>query len=204
MAARAGVRWRTPLSAMANPKPLRKATARPALPKAPTPAPALDDLRIGQEARAAQDDHLAVKVWLRMLSTSNQVEQAIRARLRERFGTTLARFDYLAQLERHAGGLRMSALSRYLMVTSGNVTGLTDQLVEEGLVERKPDPDDGRSWLVRLTPKGRREFGVMAAEHEAWLKAMFSGYDHTQMQQLYELLGRLRLHLATGSEQSAT
>ncbi len=170
---------------------------------APVAPPRLADAHIGQEARAGQDDHLAVKVWLRMLSTSNQVEQAIRAKLRERFGTTLARFDYLAQLERHAGGLRMSALSRYLMVTGGNVTGLTDQLVEEGLVERKSDPDDGRSWLVRLTPKGRREFGVMAAEHEAWLKAMFSGYDHAQMQQLYELLGRLRLHLAAGSEQAA-
>jgi hypothetical protein len=90
--------------------------------------------------RARSRDHSAVKLWLRLLACSTQIEQEIRSRLRERFGTTLPRFDYLAQLERHPEGLRMNALSRYLMVTGGNVTGLTDQLVAEGWVERLADP----------------------------------------------------------------
>ena len=160
------------------------------------PAQALDEQQIGLEARVASGDHLAVRTWLRLLACSTQVEQEIRSRLRRRFGTTLARFDYLAQLERHPDGLRMSALSRYLMVTGGNVTGLTNQLEAEGQVERVADPEDGRSWRVRLTPQGRRDFHAMATEHEAWLTDLFDGFDPRLQQQLYDLLGRMRVHLA--------
>ena len=91
---------------------------------------------IGVEARAGDDDHLALKVWLRLLACSTQIETEIRKRLRSRFGITLPRFDYLAQLYRHPDGLRMNELSRYLMVTGGNVTGLTDELEKDGLVQR--------------------------------------------------------------------
>jgi DNA-binding MarR family transcriptional regulator len=170
------------------------APAEPGLPAAPA---ALADHQIGLEARAQQGDHLAVRTWLRLLSLSTQIEQDIRTRLRERFGITLARFDFLAQLERHPEGLRMSALSRYLMVTGGNVTGLATQLEGEGQVERLPDPEDGRSWRVRLTPAGRAAFAAMAGEHEQWLEQMFDGLPHDQLQALYELLGQTRTHLAS-------
>lgn len=158
--------------------------------------PVLDDQRIGLEARATPDDHLEVRLWLRLLASSTQIEQEIRSRLRERFGTSLARFDYLAQLERHPDGLRMSALSRYLMVTGGNVTGLTGQLVTEGWVERFPDPDDGRARRVRLTGGGRARFRAMAAEHESWLAEMLADFGCDREQLLLDLLGQLRAHLA--------
>jgi DNA-binding MarR family transcriptional regulator len=166
-------------------------------------APLLDALNIGREARAQASDHSAVKLWLRLLSCSTQIEQLIRSRLRQRFGTTLPRFDYLAQLERHPEGLRMNALSRYLMVSGGNVTGLTDQLVAEGHVERLPDPGDRRSLIVRLTPTGRTHFLGMAAEHEAWLVALFDGFDNPRRQALFDLLGDLRVHLVSRADQPA-
>ncbi len=159
-------------------------------------APVLDDERIGHEARAVAGDHIDLKIWLRLLACSTQIEQQISQRLRARFGITLARFDYLAQLQRHPDGLRMNALSRYLMVTGGNITGLTDQLAKEGLVERVDDPDDRRSWRVALTPKGRSDFAAMAAEHETWLTAMFEGLGAGDKDQLFAQLGRLRVHLA--------
>jgi DNA-binding MarR family transcriptional regulator len=159
----------------------------------------LSDDDIGREARAKSSDHSAVKLWLRLLSCSTQIEQEIRTRLRQRFATTLPRFDYLAQLERHPEGLRMNALSRYLMVSGGNVTGLTDQLVAEGWVDRLPDPMDRRSWIVSLTDAGRTHFLAMAAEHEAWLVALLAGFDPDDQHALYESLGRLRVHLATKS-----
>jgi DNA-binding MarR family transcriptional regulator len=160
----------------------------------------LDAHSIGREARTQAGDHSAVKLWLRLLSCSTQIEQLIRTRLRQRFGTTLPRFDYLAQLERHPEGLRMNALSRYLMVTGGNVTGLTDQLVAEGHVERVADPEDRRSLIVRLTPAGRARFLEMAAEHEAWLVSLFDGFDNPRRQTLFDLLGDLRLHIAGQAE----
>ncbi|MFO1327085.1 MAG: MarR family transcriptional regulator [Rubrivivax sp.] len=155
----------------------------------------LDDRRIGLEARVAADDHLSLKLWLRLLACSTQIEIEIRQRLRERFGVSLPRFDYLAQLHRHPGGLRMSALSRYLMVSGGNVTGLTDELEKEGLVERAEDPDDRRSWRVRLTDAGRSAFEAMAHEHEGWVVELFDGVDAPHKQALYEALGGLRVAL---------
>ena len=103
----------------------------------------VDEEQLGQEARVKSSDHSAVRLWLRLLSCSTQIEQEIRARLRERFGITLPRFDYLAQLERHPEGLRLNALSRNLMVTGGNVTLLTEQLVGDGLsLYTSPSPRD--------------------------------------------------------------
>jgi DNA-binding MarR family transcriptional regulator len=160
----------------------------------------LGDDAIGREARAAADDHAAVKLWLRLLSCSTQIERVIRSRLRDRFDTTLPRFDYLAQLERHPDGLRMNALSRYLMVTGGNVTGLTDQLVAEGLVQRSDDPQDRRALIVRLTPAGQRQFLRMAQAHETWLVEMFDGFDPALKEALYDALGQLRVHLARQEE----
>jgi DNA-binding MarR family transcriptional regulator len=170
--------------------------------------PELGDLlgahRIGAEARAASDDHLSLRVWLRLLACSTQIETEIRSRLRKRFGMSLARFDYLAQLHRHREGLRMNALSRYLMVTGGNVTGLTDELEKDGFVTRDDDPDDRRSFIVRLTPQGRHAFEAIAAEHEAWLVELFEGIDATAQQTLHEQLGRLRVQLAKNQQDGQT
>ncbi len=162
---------------------------------------ALGDEHIGLEARAQVDDHLDTKIWLRLLACSTQIERQIRQLLRTRFATTLPRFDYLAQLERHPEGLRMNVLSRFLMVTGGNVTGLTDQLVKEGLVQRGDDPEDRRSWRVALTQTGRTEFARMAAEHERWLAALFEGLPPSTKDALYEHLGRLRVHLVRRAEE---
>jgi len=151
--------------------------------------------QLGHEARAAGDDHAALKLWLRLLATTTQVETEIRRRLRERFGISLPRFDYLAQLHRAPEGLKMKELSRQLMVTGGNVTGLTDELEREGLVERIDSPTDRRSWIVRLTPAGRSGFEAMAAEHEQWVLDLFAGLDARAVQQLHGHLGVLRVHL---------
>ena len=150
---------------------------------------------LGHEGRAASDDHAALKLWLRMLSSTTQIETGIRTRLRERFGITLARFDYMAQLFRHKEGLKMRTLSRYLMVTGGNVTGLTDELEIDGMVVREASPDDRRAWIVRLTAKGQRAFEAMAQEHEEWILEMFAGLEPKAVQQLYTHLGALRVQL---------
>ena len=150
---------------------------------------------LGHEARADTSDHAALRLWLRMLSCTIQIETEIRRRLRGRFGVSLARFDYLAQLYRSDDGLKMRELARRLMVTGGNVTGLTDDLERAGLVARESGPNDRRSWIVRLTPEGRRAFKAMASEHEQWVVELLGALDDKAMQQMHALLGRLRVHL---------
>jgi DNA-binding MarR family transcriptional regulator len=120
-------------------------------------------------ARLTGEHHQALKLWLRMLACTTRVEATIRGRLRATFGITLPRFDLMAQLERHPDGLRMGELSKRMMVTGGNVTGIADQLERERLVVRVPDPQDGRAFMVRLTPLGRTAFADMAAVHEGWV-----------------------------------
>ena len=149
---------------------------------------------LGYEARSASSDHAALKLWLRMLACTTQIEDEIRRRLRTRFDISLARFDYMAQLYRRPDGLRMKDLTRFLMVTGANVTGLTDELEGDGLVERSSSPTDRRSWIVNLTPKGRKNFESMAAEHEGWILELFSCLDARTVSQLYTQLGALRVH----------
>lgn len=156
----------------------------------------LDDDRIGLEARASADDHAALKLWLRLLACSTQIETEIRKRLRARFGITLSRFDYLAQLHRHPEGLRMNALSRYLMVTGGNITGLTDELEKEGLVQREASPQDRRAFVLKLTPEGRGRFEQIAAEHEGWIVELLGGLKAADRKTLHALLGTLRVTIA--------
>ncbi|WP_144289834.1 MarR family winged helix-turn-helix transcriptional regulator, partial [Ideonella sp. A 288] len=159
-------------------------------------ASALAEAHIGIEARAGADDHMALRLWLRLLACSTQIETEIRKRLRARFGITLSRFDYLAQLHRHPEGLRMNALSRYLMVTGGNVTGLTDELEKEGLVQREPSPTDRRAFVLTLTPAGRDSFERMAQEHESWVIELLGGLNAQDRKTLHTLLGTLRLTMA--------
>src|SRR3546814_3494542 len=74
------------------------------------------------------------------------------------------RFDLLAQLDRSPDGLSMGELSARMMVSNGNITGLTDRLVEEGLVKRTPSARDRRSSHVSLTPAGKKAFDAMRSE----------------------------------------
>ncbi|MGV3494379.1 MAG: MarR family winged helix-turn-helix transcriptional regulator [Ramlibacter sp.] len=144
------------------------------------------------EARAHSEHPEALRLWLRMLTCTQLVEKQVRSRLRERFDTTLPRFDLMAQLERAPEGLKMNELSRRMMVTGGNVTGITDQLVAERLVERIDVEGDRRAYRVRLTPKGRKLFNEMAREHEDWIVQAFAALTEKDMAALHKLLGKVK------------
>ena len=144
------------------------------------------------ETRLHTDHAQELRLWLRMLTCTQLIERNIRAALREKFDTTLPRFDLMAQLERAPEGLKMNELSRRLMVTGGNITGITDQLVNEGLVERMNVEGDRRAYLVRLTSAGRASFEAMAHEHETWITQAFNGLGEKDMAHLHKLLGRVK------------
>src|SRR5277367_337719 len=143
---------------------------------------------VDAETRVHDDHHLSVRLWLRMLSCTNQIESRIRQNLQARFDTTLPRFDLMAQLERAPEGLKMSELSQRMMVTGGNVTGITDGLEKEGLVIREVDAADRRVFRVKLSAEGQRQFRRMAAEHEQWVIGLFEGMTVKSKNQLVELL----------------
>ena len=149
-------------------------------------------MQLDLESRLTNDHHQSLKLWLRMLSCTTKIETEIRSRLRTEFGITLPRFDLMAQLERHPEGLRMGELSKRMMVTGGNVTGITDQLEQENLVVRVPDPKDGRAFSVKLTPAGRKAFAEMAEVHERWVAELLQDISQEDKGQLIELLSRMK------------
>jgi DNA-binding MarR family transcriptional regulator len=143
------------------------------------------------ETRVTADHHESLRVWLRMLACTNLIGNHVRQKLQAQFGTTLPRFDLMAQLERAPEGLKMGELTQRLMVTGGNVTGITDMLEEEGLVLRETDPDDQRAFRVKLTKEGETQFQRMAAAHERWVVGLFEDLTAKQKTHLAELLAAL-------------
>lgn len=182
---------------MTSPLPSRKQAAAKATRKGvEKPAENVVDMEMSTGA----DSHMGLRLWLRLLTTTNLVQTELRRRLRTEFDTTLPRFDLMAQLERHPEGLRMTELSRRLMVTGGNVTGITDQLEKEGLIVRETAPEDRRSTAVRLTPEGRAAFDRMAAVHEQWVVEMFGGLSLDEKAKMHDRLGKLKQHLRNSLE----
>ena len=158
--------------------------------------------RPDHETRVTEDHHQSLRLWLRMLACTNLIEAQVRSRLRIDFQTTLPRFDLMAQLERNPDGLKMGELSKRMMVTGGNVTGITDQLVAEGLVVREDNPKDRRAYIVKLTKEGRRLFRQMAEAHERWILELYTGLGEDEKQQLYTLLAQLKEGVADLSPES--
>ncbi len=114
-----------------------------------------------------------LRLWLRLLTCTTLIEGEVRSRLRERFDVTLPRFDLMAQLDKVPEGMTLSDVSKRMMVSNGNVTGLVERLVESGHLDRRTSDADRRVQVIRLTKAGRAEFRKMAAEHELWIADVF-------------------------------
>jgi DNA-binding MarR family transcriptional regulator len=145
---------------------------------------------------------LKLRLWVRLLRAVRVVEVDLRRRLRAEFGETLPRFDVMAALARQKTGMSMTEVSRFLMVSNGNVTGIIDRLVTEGLVVRIADAQDRRATLVRLTPKGLRHFARMAEAHEGWVNEILAGFSREQSQALIGSLDALTAATRSGVKAS--
>ena len=133
----------------------------------------------------------SLRLWLRLLTCATTIEQTISQRLRDEFGSTLPRFDMLSALDRAGdAGLTMGEVSRMLMVSNGNVTGIIDRLVEDGLVLRSMRDGDRRTSVVRLTEKGRLRFAELAEVHKQWVDEMLGGLGSEEAHAVTGLLGR--------------
>ena len=132
---------------------------------------------LDSETKAVElpEDHgNEIRLWLRLLTCTTLIEGEVRGRLRERFDVTLPRFDLMAQLDKVPDGMTLSDVSKRMMVSNGNVTGLVERLVESGHLDRWTSESDRRVQMIRLTKAGRAEFRKMAAEHELWIADIFS------------------------------
>jgi DNA-binding MarR family transcriptional regulator len=133
-----------------------------------------------------------LRLWLRLLTCTTLIEGEVRSRLRERFDVTLPRFDLMAQLDKVPDGMTLSDVSKRMMVSNGNVTGLVERLVESGHLDRRPSDADRRGQVLRLTKAGRAEFRKMAAEHELWIADVFGDLTPKDVRELMRLLAKTK------------
>ncbi|RMD90827.1 MAG: MarR family transcriptional regulator [Alphaproteobacteria bacterium] len=161
----------------------------------------MPDLR--EKLGGAPHSKQSLRLWLRLLSCATVIEKRLRTRLAREFHTTLPRFDVLAALERHPDGLTMGELSHALMVSNGNVTGVANRLLADGLIEREVDARDRRTFRVRLSRKGREEFATMAKVHEGWVDDMFADLTNEEIETLMEQLIRVRRSVAQSEKRAA-
>jgi DNA-binding MarR family transcriptional regulator len=120
------------------------------------------------------------------------IENEVRRRLRDHFNITLPRFDLLAQLDRSRNGMTLGELSQRMMVSNGNITGLVDRLVEQGLIHRRPSPKDRRVQIVSLTAEGQRFFRSMARVNAEWMGEILDGLSPGDVEALMPLLAKTK------------
>src|ERR1700716_2712414 len=150
---------------------------------------------LDSETKAGEtpEDHgNELRLWLRLLTCTTLIEGEVRSRLRERFDVTLPRFDLMAQLDRVPEGMTLSDVSRRMMVSNGNVTGLVERLVVSGHLDRRTSDQDRRVQVIRLTRAGRAEFRKMAAEHQNWIAGIFSDLTEKDVRELMRLLAKTK------------
>jgi DNA-binding MarR family transcriptional regulator len=140
--------------------------------------------------RRSADRHLAVGTWLRLLHGYALIERELRRAVAAH--CTFPQFDVLNQLERERDGLTFVELSRRLLVTAGNLTGIVDRLHAEGLVRRAVHPADRRAFRLTLTAKGRRLVRRAQGRHHRTLTALLAGVPDRDLRTLRRLLDRLR------------
>ncbi|WFP63106.1 MarR family transcriptional regulator [Mesorhizobium sp. WSM4904] len=133
-----------------------------------------------------------LRLWIRLLRASRTIEAELRERLKKEFDTTLPRFDVMAALYRSPEGMLMSDLSRFLLVSNGNVTGIVDRLVSEGLVTRARRNGDRRTSMVRLTEEGSKSFAAIAAAHESWVGELLGTVSEDEARSLTGMLKSFR------------
>jgi DNA-binding MarR family transcriptional regulator len=146
-------------------------------------------------------DKDGLRLWLRIVACTQMVEQEIRVMLREQFAMTLPRFELLAALDRVPDGLNMGELSRWLMVTKGNITGIAERLSEDGFIKRQPTPTDRRSFVVTLTPRGRKLFKEMETEYERLLDQVFAEVSIDDFDSFTGVLAKVKEVIDTMREQ---
>ena len=143
-------------------------------------------------AERPHDHKDELRLWLRLFTCKEMIESEVRRRLRDGFDVTLPRFDLMAQLYRAPKAMTLGELSQRMMVSNGNVTGLVDRLVQQGLVNRRPSSKDRRAQLVSLTAQGRRFFAAIARSNGDWIGEMFAGLSGDDIEMLMRLLGKTK------------
>ena len=170
--------------------PTRKPHRSAALRKLDAGRPSVASYAAASELSPAT--RMALRMHLRLATCRNLMMREARRSI-ERWGLTLPQFDVLAELSRASEtGFTFVELSRLLLVTSGNLTGIVDRLAHDGLVRREVDERDRRLVRIVLMPKGQNLIARIMPAHAHDIQAVLSVLPHSRLAEITTVLGELR------------
>jgi DNA-binding MarR family transcriptional regulator len=98
---------------------------------------------------------------------------------------SMREYDVLYTLSKCPVPIRISELNRHVLLSQPALSRLVDRLAERGLIERRPDPADGRGVRLALTEAGRAVQRQIGRQHARGVAgAMTAGLDPGELRQL--------------------
>jgi DNA-binding MarR family transcriptional regulator len=152
-------------------------------------------------------DASACYTYLQLLRTGDEL-LALDEQVLSSYGTRHGRFNLLMMLLKYSDGEATPAgLADKTGVTRATISGLLDGLEKDGLIERRPDPEDRRLIRVHLTAAGQEFLDKIVPGYCRWLSSIVEPLDEKERQQLVILLEKIRTRLGelavTGETRSA-
>ncbi len=135
----------------------------------------------------------ALSMWVKLVRAHDTFNHLTAANIRS-FKLTQAQFGVIECLG-HLGPMLIGELTRKHLVSGGNMTVVVDNLEKEKLVERNVSKEDKRSIFVALTPRGKRLFDKIFAQHAEYIAQLASVLTEAEQVELGSLLKKLGLAL---------
>lgn len=150
--------------------------------------------RSGSKGPSAQG-----RAWRALMETHAGLVQLLDEEMQRRVGLALQRYDLLLHVAEGDGGRRMTELAKAVLLTKSGFTSLVDRMERDGLIERRPDPEDRRATRIALTAEGEERFREASALHREVVHRIFASVvtDEEAMAILHAL-SRVREGLQAG------
>ena len=151
-----------------------------------------------QRIRAFGESHRrfdwnAMKLLLNLNLTYNLLDSSLSQKTREHH-LSRAALNVLSILDRSEGkkGCKQLEISKLLLVSRANITGLIDGLIRQGLVERVYDEKDRRICIARVSKRGEALVGSFLPQYYEYAAGLFSNLTDKEKHQLIGLLAKIR------------
>lgn len=128
----------------------------------------------------------------RIIGNSSRLTQELNRRMKHELSLSLAKYEVLMAIQRAENGeITMSNLSRELLVSNANMTGMTSRLQNDGLVEKNSLPTDRRIYSVALTEEGLGRLEKAVVKHGIWIRELMACVDNDEVNFMNNFLDKM-------------
>lgn len=145
--------------------------------------------------KGTRNEVRALNAYVKLMRAAESVSLRMHGHLAHA-GLTVSQFGVLEALH-HLGPLSQADIAKKILKSTGNITMVIDNLEKRGLVKRERDPEDRRSYAVRLTASGKKMIGDIFPRHAEQIVRGMSVLSSTEQEMLGSLCRKLGLGAKT-------